>query len=111
LSFFLENFRSIPGGDGDFSASWHGKSVFSASVTAFGFTKFSSVVPGTGSDTLQFAGRGTVLGNGYVLDDIVVTPTVVPEPSTLSRFGLGLLLGGALLARKKKLLNGAQGRA
>jgi hypothetical protein len=42
----------------------------------------------------------------YLLDDIEAR--VVPEPSTLSLFGLGLLLGGALLARKKKLVNGVQ---
>jgi hypothetical protein len=106
LSFFLRNLASASAGRADFSTSWDGTSVFSAPTTAFGYTQYHFLVPGTGSDTLQFAGRQNV--GFYGLDDIVVTPLVTPEPSTLSLFGLGLLLVGALLARKKKLLNGAQ---
>ena len=104
LSFFLANFGPAPAGEADFRASWDGTTVFSASTFAFAYTQFSFVVPGTGSDTLQFAGRN--LPEFYALDDIVVTP--VPEPSTLSLVGLGMLLVSALLWRKKKLLNGVR---
>jgi hypothetical protein len=97
LSFFLENFGSITASITDFSASWDGKSVFNAPITAFPYTQFSFVVPGHGPDTLQFAGRGG--GGAYVLDDVEVTP--VPEPSTLSLFGLGLLLMGIIVHRKQ----------
>jgi hypothetical protein len=104
LSFFLTNTFTLPAGLADFSASWDGTRLFSAPITAFGYTQFSFVVPGTGRDTLQFAGRNVT--SFFGLDDIVVTP--VPEPGTLSLFGLGLLLGCAFLCRKKKLLNGTQ---
>jgi hypothetical protein len=104
LSFFLASFAPAPAGEADFSAFWDGKRLFNAPTTDFFYTQFSLVVPGTGRDTLQFAGRNNP--GTYALDDVVVTP--VAEPGTLSLFGMGLLLGGALLARKKKLFNGAQ---
>lgn len=107
LSFFLSTDGGIPG-SGDFSASWDGTRVFSAPTTAFGYTQFSFVVPGQGSDTLQFAGRNPF--STFFLDDIVVTPVATPEPGTLSLFGLGLLFGGALLWRKTKLLSGVHAR-
>jgi len=59
-----------------------------------------------GSDIQSAAVFQLLEANGTT--PVTTTPVVVPEPSTLSLFGLGLLLGGALLARKKNLLSGAQ---
>ncbi len=88
------------------TASWDGTTIFNApTATGFPYTQFSFVVPGHGHDTLEFAGHSS-LDAFYSLDDVIVTP--VPEPGTLSLFGLGSLLGGAFLWRKKKLLNGTQ---
>jgi hypothetical protein len=64
-----------------------------------GTLNFSFVVFGTGQqDMLQFAGRNP--GALYVLDDVAVTPTF--EPSTLSLFGLGLLLGAHYSRARRK---------
>ena len=100
LSFFVMSAGDTFPRDADFSASWDGFRIFSAPVPKLGFpyAKFSFVVPGHGIDQLRFAGRN--VESFYYLDDVVVTPVVVTEPSTLCLFGVGLLFVGTLLRRK-----------
>lgn len=102
LSFWLANFSNCVG-CADFSAHWDGVDIFDALSTAFSYTPFSFIVPSTGSDTLQFFGRQ--VPSFYGLDDVVVTQaaaSAVPEPSTFTLLGTGLMSLG--FWRRRRLI-------
>jgi hypothetical protein len=72
------------------TVSWDGVQVFSElNPNAQPYQQFSVTVVGTSSDTLLFTSANDP-GLTY-LDDVSLTPTVVPEASTMMLLGSGLI--------------------
>jgi hypothetical protein len=93
-------FASVGDDPSDFSASWDGTQVYSATDpnTGGAWTLFQFDEVGTGSDTISFAGRDDP--NWMALDNVSVSPVTTPEPSSLLLLGSGLLTVGGVIRRK-----------
>jgi hypothetical protein len=96
-------FASVGDSPSDFSASWDGNPVYSATNpdTGANWTLFSFTETGTGSDTISFSFRDDP---AYMaLDNVSVTQTssTVPEPGSLLLMGSGAL--GLLGVVRRKL--------
>ncbi|MGD0296410.1 MAG: hypothetical protein ABSE86_04790 [Bryobacteraceae bacterium] len=101
LGFWLGNFSATS--EADFQALWDGSPVVDVPGTsAFPYTDYVFLVPGTGSDVLSFKGfqEDTI----YRLDDVSVVPT--PEPSSVF-LCVGLLGLGGVLRRFVRLRRNA----
>jgi hypothetical protein len=97
FSFWMASVGDDPS---DFSASWNGTQVYSATDpnTGGAWTLFSFDEVGTGSDTIKFAFRDDP---AYIaLDNVSVSPLTTPEPSSLLLLGSGLLTVGGVIRRK-----------
>jgi PEP-CTERM motif len=100
FSFWLASVGDDPS---DFSASWDGTVVYSATNpnTGANWTEFSFTETGTGHDTISFSFRDDP---AYIaLDNVSVTgtaPSSVPEPSSFMLLGSGAL-GLAGFVRRK----------
>jgi hypothetical protein len=93
-------FASVGDNPSDFSASWDGNTLLSLTNpnTGAAWTQFSFTETGTGSDTIQFSFRDDP---AYMaLDNVSVTVSAVPEPSSLLLLGSGLLTLGGVIRRK-----------
>jgi len=86
VDFWLASNRGSPN---EFTVSWNGTLLDSiVNSPEIPFTEFMFNVTGTGTDTLKF---GMAYPPGaWGLDDVSVTPAVVPLPGTLLLFGSGL---------------------
>ncbi|MGB8771398.1 MAG: PEP-CTERM sorting domain-containing protein [Candidatus Korobacteraceae bacterium] len=99
FSFWLNAVGDDPS---DFSASWDGTTLYSATDPNTGnvWTQFSFSTTGTGSDTITFSFRDDP---AYIaLDNVSVTQSsgTTPEPSSLLLLGSGLLTVGGVIRRK-----------
>jgi PEP-CTERM motif len=100
FSFWLASVGDNPS---DFSASWDGTVVYSATNpnTGANWTEFSFTETGTGHDTISFSFRDDP--EYIALDNVSVTPSPtgsVPEPSSFLLMGSGVL-GLAGVVRRK----------
>jgi hypothetical protein len=87
--FFGGNLLDTITGNGGNATNW---SIFNYLVTANG-----------SSSTVEFRAAGISDSLGGYLDDVQLNSSVVPEPATLTLFGIGLSLAGlAKLRRSKK---------
>jgi hypothetical protein len=95
-------FASVGDNPSDFSASWDSNTLLSLSNpnTGAGWTEFSFVATGTGSDTIQFSFRDDPAW--MALDNVSVSQGTgtTPEPSSLLLLGSGLLAVGGVIRRK-----------
>ncbi len=99
FSFWIASVGDDPS---DFSASWDGTVVYSATNpnTGANWTQFSFTETGTGNDTIQFSFRDDPAYIG--LDNVSVTqvPSTVPEPSSFLLMGSGALGLAGVIRRK-----------
>ena len=99
FSFWLAAVGDSPS---DFSASWDGTQIYSATNPNTGgqWQQFSFTETGTGHDTISFAFRDDP---GYIaLDNVSVTQQsgTVPEPSSILLLASGVLGLGSVARRK-----------
>ncbi len=99
FSFWIASVGDDPS---DFSASWDGTVVYSATNpnTGANWTELSFTETGTGHDTIQFNFRDDPAYIG--LDNVSVTqvPSTVPEPSSFLLLGSGALGLAGVIRRK-----------
>lgn len=102
VSFYLDNFGNgsyTPAGQG-FSANFGSGSISTnASLSDYTLETFSTVATST-TTTLNLAGFDYLNSGYYTLDDVSVTAAAVPEPTSLSLLGLGVM---PLLRRRRRL--------
>ena len=98
ISFWLAS-PSGAGGD-SFVANWGGSTIFTEPAQPLGYTEFTFTETAPSASTaLQFLGIGS--RTNWLLDDVSVTPTTVPDGgSTVSLLGFALL---GLTALRRKL--------
>lgn len=101
FSFWLAAVGDSPS---DFSASWDGTTLYSATDpdTGGAWTQFSFNVTGTGSDTLSFSFDDDP---AYIaLDNVSVMQNTgtTPEPSSIMLLGSGVIALGGAIRRKMR---------
>jgi len=93
----------------NFTATWDGNTIFSipSQTVPLSYTNevFINLVATGTTTTISFSGNGNTLAR-WIIDDVSVSTSAVPEPATIGQLSAGFAIFGGLWLRLRSRGNG-----